>query len=64
MSDDLSICENAAAYRYTWPGRDEAFVCEGHSHKLRAVADAMGLHLQLIKVPLGRHSQLCQQRVS
>ncbi len=41
-------CPRPAAYRYTWPGHDEAGVCEEHSGKLRDVAEAMGLHLQLI----------------
>jgi hypothetical protein len=60
MSDD-TICGKDAAYRYTWPGRDESFICEEHSAKLRAVADAMGLHLQLVTVePEG---EPCRQRV-
>lgn len=41
-------CENRAAYRFTWPGRDEAGVCEGHVAKLKGVAGAMGLALQVI----------------
>jgi hypothetical protein len=41
-------CTEAAAYRYTWPGRDEAGVCEAHVGKLRGVANAMGLPLQVI----------------
>lgn len=45
-------CGRPAAYRYTWPGRDEDVICEEHSGQLRAVAVAMGLHLQLIPVAL------------
>ena len=60
--DDLTICGQDAIYRYTWPGRDEAFICEKHSKKLRAVADAMGLHLQLI--PVLPEGPFCQQKVS
>lgn len=41
-------CESRAAYRYTWPGRDEAGVCVGHETGLRALAASMGLPLQLI----------------
>ncbi len=41
-------CPEPAAYRYTWPGRDEAGICEEHSGHMRGVARAMGLHLQLI----------------
>lgn len=55
-----TTCGKAAAYRYTWPGRDESLICEEHSGKLRAVATAMGLHLQLIPVEDGE----CSQRVS
>lgn len=44
-------CEAMPVYRFTWPGRDEAFICEVHALKLRSVASAMGLHLQLITLP-------------
>ena len=44
------VCNEKAKYRYTWPGRNESFICEEHSHKLMAVADAMGLPLQLIEL--------------
>jgi hypothetical protein len=35
-------------FRYTWPGHDEAFVCVEHAGQLRWVAEALGLHLQLV----------------
>jgi hypothetical protein len=60
MPDD--ICSADAAYRYTWPGRDESFICEEHSQKLIAVATAMGLHLQLIPMP--PETTCCMQKVS
>lgn len=60
---DTTICGKDAAYRYTWPGRDESFICGEHSRKLREVADAMGLPLQLIPV-LPEQAPGCQQRVS
>ena len=41
-------CGDPPVYRFTWPGRDEEAICEAHEPKLRAVADALGLHLQLI----------------
>lgn len=53
-------CSNPAAYRYTWPGRDEQTICKEHSEKLRAVSAAMGLHLQLIEV----HSGVCTQIIT
>lgn len=48
MKCNQAGCENKAAYRFTWPGRDEAGICEQHSTKLRGVAHAMGMHVQLI----------------
>lgn len=57
-----NTCGEEAAYRYTWPGRDESFICEEHADKLRAVASAMGLHLQLI--PVDPSSETCHQRIS
>lgn len=41
-------CIRQPSYRYTWPGRDEAGICESHVGKLRSVAAAMGLPLQII----------------
>jgi len=41
-------CQNVARYRFTWPGRDESFICDEHVEKLIAVAQAMGFHLQII----------------
>ena len=43
-------CDLPAAFRFTWPGNDEAGICEEHAPKLRGVADAMGLGLQLIAI--------------
>jgi len=43
-----SGCDQPAEYRYTWPGSDEAGICEQHSAKLRGVAQAMGMYIQLI----------------
>lgn len=41
-------CNKDAIYRYTWPGQDEKRICEDCGAKLRGVAQAIGLHLQLI----------------
>ncbi len=43
-------CNEPAAYRFTWPGQDEAGICEVHAVKLRAIAAAIGLPLQLIRL--------------
>lgn len=41
-------CSKKAAYRYTWPGRDEAHICEEHGRYSVKVAEAIGMHLQLV----------------
>lgn len=41
-------CAAPAVYRFTWPGKDEAGICEEHSRKLKSVADAIGCYVQLI----------------
>lgn len=41
-------CENAAAFRYTWPGKNESVICTEHSTALLRVASAIGMHVQLI----------------
>ena len=46
-------CENPSAFRYTWPGRDEAGICEKHSVQLRNVASAIGLYVQMIPLEDG-----------
>ena len=41
-------CQEKAAYRYTWPGTDEAVICEKCSVLLRNISTAIGLYVQLI----------------
>ena len=41
-------CQELAVYRFTWPGRDESFICAKHKPKLISIATAMGLHLQVV----------------
>ena len=43
-------CGEMANLRYTWPGKDEAVICIDCAQKLTAVANAIGLHLQLIPI--------------
>ena len=45
-----SGCTRESVYLFIWPGRDMAGICAEHSGKLRAVAEATGLHLQLLPV--------------
>lgn len=41
-------CANPPAFRFTWPGKDEARICAIHAIKMRNIASAMGLYVQLI----------------
>jgi len=43
-------CDRDGSYRFTWPGRDEAHICEDHVKQLRGIAAAMGFPLQVIPV--------------
>lgn len=50
LSCNQSECGQGAAARFTWPGNDEAGTCAAHLPKLRAVAEAIGLHLQIHEI--------------
>lgn len=41
-------CDKKATHRFTWPGRDESFICGEHLPKLQGVASAIGMSLQTI----------------
>lgn len=57
-------CGSPPMYRYTWPGKDEAFICLAHTMKLLKVAEAMGFHLQLIATtPDEMERETCSQEV-
>ena len=43
-------CGKPAAFRFTWPGRDEAGICEGHAPALRNIASAIGCYVKLIPI--------------
>ena len=40
-------CGEPAQFRFTWPGKDEAFICFECLPKLQAVAAAISLHVQI-----------------
>ena len=42
------MCDNPARYRFTWPGQDEALICEDHVDRLFSIAAGIGLRLQII----------------
>lgn len=41
-------CELPPAFRFTWPGKDEAVICTIHAAQLANIAAAIDLYLQLI----------------
>ena len=61
---DSDRCPNEAKYRFTWPGRDESYICEVHLPKLRAVAGAIGLPLQVIPLTLDVRMRCTQRGVT
>lgn len=56
-------CPLLSQYRYTWPGNTEKHVCVVHALQVARVADAIGLPLQMIDVPINEQVQ-CQQPLS
>lgn len=54
-------CENPAAYRFYWPGRDEAVICEAHVGWLRRVAEAMSLTLVVRPIEKAQCEKECDQ---
>jgi len=41
-------CDNKCVGLYTWPGQNQSGICDNHLIKLKAVAQAMGMFLQII----------------
>lgn len=57
-------CGETPLFRYTWPGKDEAFICLNHAIGLKNVANALGLYLQLIPVTIEEsETHKCSQMV-
>ena len=50
MSNETVKCGEPAALRYTWPGKDESQCCINHAMQIKNVAEAIGLHLQMISI--------------
>ena len=48
MKCNQKNCTNKAAYRFTWPGENEAGICNAHVETIKNIARAMGLPLQVI----------------
>lgn len=63
----MGQCTNPCLFRYTWPGRDESFICIEHAHQLNNIASSMGLALQFIQYQPNSDTfewPTCQQEVS
>jgi hypothetical protein len=43
-------CGKPAKFRYTWPGNNEAVVCEDCALKVKTVANTLGFYLQMIEL--------------
>jgi hypothetical protein len=43
-------CKEEASYRYIWPSDGEHFICEKHFPKLKAISEAMGMHIAVSKL--------------
>lgn len=55
-------CKNPGAFKYMWPGRNEAYICAECVLKLRAIASAIGLYVQIREVPEDEQWQCEQMR--
>ncbi len=57
-------CNKPAKYRYTWPNRNEMYVCEEHARGIASIAAAIGMHLQFIMLAKDiENNLLCTQIV-
>lgn len=50
-------CKNYAALKYTWPGRDQSAICAECAPMLRGVANAIGLHVQMLPIDPEEHER-------
>lgn len=60
----MARCQEKPHFRYTWPGKDESFICFEHARQLQYLAATTGFRLQLI--PLSEDEQAavsCSQEV-
>lgn len=59
-------CPNPAVFRFVWASGDEGLICQAHSLKLRGVARACGLHVQLLPLDDDQPGEAprCGQQIS
>jgi len=43
-------CQTLADFMFSWPGQAPSFICNEHVPKLRAVANAMGMKIEIIQI--------------
>ena len=61
-AEEEKRCTNKPIYRYTWPGKPEAFVCLKHSWDLINIASAMDIYLELNTLPADKQeTEHCSQ---
>ena len=64
MSEEKK-CEGKATHRFTWPGKDESFICAKHLPQLQGVAAALGMPLQCVPVhESDQDGETCKQIIS
>lgn len=44
-------CDRSADHEYDWPGRGRLYACEMHANKAVAIGKAVGVSIQLTKLP-------------
>jgi hypothetical protein len=47
MKCNQDSCRNEGTHRFTWPGRDEAVICDACLPKLKQVVAGLDMHLQI-----------------
>ncbi len=53
-------CQNPGSFKFTWPGKDEDYICSSHLPNLLIIANAMGLYIQ-IRPNLEEEQRQCGQ---
>ena len=56
-------CDNLPNFRYTWPGKDEAYICLLCVGKLNQIAEALGMHQQFIPLIADDYMRLMERKV-
>jgi hypothetical protein len=49
-------CNGCAAFKFTWPGKDQSAVCALCAAKVRSVASSIGLRVELRSITAEEHA--------